>query len=782
MNNAINIIQWNCQGIRPKTGEFASFLNSLKVLPDVILLQETFLKSRHTFKLQGYQIERFDRQDDVSQGGILTCVRDGLSYSSVIASQAPQCFSTTVIARSRRLKIVNFYAPPGKSFSSEELEKILDHQDAIICGDMNAHSPIFGARHSDRRGKIVEDLTHNLNLVVLNTGEGTHLVANGGTSPIDISLASPYWATKTTWKVLNKSLGSDHYIIKMTINDRVVYEALRSPRVNLKTLNWNSFHVKCLASIAQELPSNDLEENTRFITDSIAEAAKNSSTTYKGHQKRPLVPYWTDDCKKAVKVRNRKRAIYRRLRCESSFEEYKRAKGHAQWIIKSAKRACWQKHCASFDGSTGLATLWRTIKGLNGNCSGPRIPPIASDSGSPLGNTEKAETLARSFALASSNANLSPHFAHIKSQHQLNPELFLPDDSHLSDPISISEVYDALRRCGNSSPGPDGIHYEMLRRLPLMSLEGILALFNQSWSSGVVPHSWRRAIVAPILKKGKLPSLPSSYRPISLTSTLCKLLERVIATRLRWFLESKNMLNQYQAGFRKGRGCVDHIVRLTQDIAASSTKKQMTLAVFLDLEKTFDMVWREGIIEQLSKMGVKGKPLEWIHNFLQDRSIQVRVGSALSEPVVVENGTPQGSVLSPLLFIIMMNGIPNPCKGVELSMYADDIALWTTGTSSRAMTTRMQKQLNKTAKFLSANGFKISASKSQAVLFTNSRVKRSEANIRLRIGKEQIPLSPTATFLGIVLDARLSWSAHAEAVKTRCMKRLNAMRAISGSS
>ena len=390
--------------------------------------------------------------------------------------------------------------------------------------------------------------------------------------------------------------------------------------------------------------------------------------------------------------------------------------------------------------------------------------------------------LAGSFALASSNANLSPYFAHIKTQHQLNPELFLPDDFPLSDPISISEVYDALRRCGNSSPGPDGIHYEMLRRLPLLSLEGILVLFNQSWSFGVVPHSRRRAIVIPITKKGKPPSQPSSYRPISLTSTLCKLLERVIATRLRWFLESKNMLNQYQAGFRKGRGSVDHIVRLTQDTAASSTKKQMTLGVFLDLEKAFDMVWREGLIKQHFKTGVKGKPLEWIHNFLQDRSIQVRVGSALSEPLVLENGTPQDSVLGPLLFIIMMNAIPNPCKGVELSMYADDIALWTTGTSSRAMTTRMQKQLNKTAKFLSANGFKISASKSQAVLFTNSRVKRSEANIRLRIGKEQIPLSPTATFLGIVLDAILSWSAHAEAVKTRCMKRLNAMRAISGSS
>ena len=315
----------------------------------------------------------------------------------------------------------------------------------------------------------------------------------------------------------------------------------------------------------------------------------------------------------------------------------------------------------------------------------------------------------------------------------------------------------------------------MLRSLPLLSLEGILPLFNQSWSSGVVPHSWRRAIVVPIPKKGK----PSSYRPISLTSTLCKLLERVIATRFRWFLEIKNMLNQYQAGFRKGRGCMDHIVRLTQDIHPQPRSRWL-LESSWTWKKPSTWFGERGSSSNFPRW--VSRTNHWIHNFLQDRSTQVRVGSALSEPLVLENGTPQGSVLSPLLLIIMMNAIPNPCKGVELSMYADGIALWTTGTSTRAITTRMQKQLNKTAKFLSANGFKISASKSQAVLFTNSRVKRSEANIRLRIGKEQIPLSPTTTFLGIVLDARLSWSAHAEAVKTRCMKRLNAMRAISGSS
>ena len=137
----------------------------------------------------------------------------------------------------RKLNIINLYVPPGRSFSRKELEKILSHQDTIIFGDMNAHSPVFGARHSYRKGKIMENLTLTLNLVILNTGGDIHLATNGSVSPINISLASPNWATKATWKILSKSLGSDHNIMQMIVNDKVLHEDLGLPRVNLKTLN-----------------------------------------------------------------------------------------------------------------------------------------------------------------------------------------------------------------------------------------------------------------------------------------------------------------------------------------------------------------------------------------------------------------------------------------------------------------------------------------------------------------------------------------------------------------
>ena len=157
----------------------------------------------------------------------------------------------------------------------------------------------------------------------------------------------------------------------------------------------------------------------------------------------------------------------------------------------------------------------------------------------------------------------------------------------------------------------------------------------------------------------------------------------------------------------------------------------------------------------------------------------MKVGErAFSRPHHLENGTPQGSVLSPLLFIIMM---ARPIKGVQLSMYADDIALWTTGSKLGNITSSMQKQLNETAKFIFANTFKISTSKSQAVLFRRNRL---DVNVKLSIGNENelLSLSNIATFLGIVLGERLTWSVHAQTVEQRCLKRLNALRAISGRS
>ena len=145
------------------------------------------------------------------------------------------------------------------------------------------------------------------------------------------------------------------------------------------------------------------------------------------------------------------------------------------------------------------------------------------------------------------------------------------------------------------------------------------------------PTSWKEAVLIPVLKPGKDPSDPKSYRPIALTSTMCKLMERMVNSRLVWYLENHNLFSNQQCGFRKGRSTKDHIIQLESSIDKAFANKESTLAVFLDLEKAYDMLWPSGVIIKLEQLGIHGRIVKWIQNFLLNRKIQVRLNGTFSD-------------------------------------------------------------------------------------------------------------------------------------------------------
>ena len=218
--------------------------------------------------------------------------------------------------------------------------------------------------------------------------------------------------------------------------------------------------------------------------------------------------------------------------------------------------------------------------------------------------------------------------------------------SILNSAFKISELKKALNKCRNTAPGQDLLCYEMFRHLSLSSKEFLVKYFNKIWSCGILPSSWKHSIIVPILKPGKVKSDPASYRPIALTSNLCKLYERMIVYRLQWFLEKKGLLNINQSGFRKKRRCLDQLLRLSDDILKGFGQRYCTLAVFLDFEKAYDMIWRNGVLYKLHLLGVDGQLFNWIKSFLESRTFQVRVGSTLSDVFNLLNGVPQGQLLA----------------------------------------------------------------------------------------------------------------------------------------
>ena len=233
-------------------------------------------------------------------------------------------------------------------------------------------------------------------------------------------------------------------------------------------------------------------------------------------------------------------------------------------------------------------------------------------------------------------------------------------------------------------------------------------------------------------------------------------------------MEANNLYNTHQAGFRKNRSCLDQIMRLQNEVENAIHTRKFTVGVFLDFTKAYDMIWIEGLMLKILKLGIGGNMYRWIGDFLTNRTIQVRVGNALSGVKKMENGTPQGSSISPILFLLMINDLPEPTEGVSNAIFADDTALWKTGSDLETVIRQMQVNLTKVRKWCTSWGFKLSKDKTVAVIFTHRLVTDPT---RLEIDGVRLQWKNEARFLGVIFDHRMTWKQHVQHIIDRCKPR-----------
>ena len=242
-------------------------------------------------------------------------------------------------------------------------------------------------------------------------------------------------------------------------------------------------------------------------------------------------------------------------------------------------------------------------------------------------------------------------------------------DEDMETIFSIQELDVVVRRLKTKKAlGPDNIPNEFLRNLPLEFRQEIIHVFNQMLESGTFCPSWRESIAIPIPKPNKDPSNPEDYRILCLTSNLGKVVESMFSARLVWKLEKNNHLPPNQFGFRNRRCTSDALATLTSKIHASINAKKISITIFFDMKRAFDTACHTCILHSLAKKGYAGKSLKFLISFLNERRTKVCINGSLSGSQTLENGVPQGAVLSPILFSVLLSDVPDYSDIGEVTM------------------------------------------------------------------------------------------------------------------
>ena len=543
------------------------------------------------------------------------------------------------------------------------------------------------------------------------------------------------------------------------------------PRWNFKKADWGQFCSISSNTITENLIDDNPDKSTDRFVNAVLLAAKRAVP--RGQVKR-YKPFWNAKLTelKANRDKARRKAESTNLQCDSI--DLRKKQAQLKRAIITEKRETYRHFVASLDFRRDGIKAHNFISSLNNEKKTHKWEPVQANGKTLTNPKEIAATLCKHFSAVS---QLTLNRNERKAVKHGIPTCATDTQHHLfNDPFTLAELELAIHsHKKGKAAGPDKIFPEFLKNLGENARKTLLKLANLTWEKHV-PHSWKKAEITAILKKGKPANSLTSFRPISLTSIICKTVEKMIDRRLRHYLEDAGAISDCQAGFRQHRSTVDQIVKLTQAVKDGFHRKQSTLAVFIDLKAAYDKVWRSLLLRKLSQLHISGNMRKWIKNFLAQRFIRTKFQNAVSNFRQVRQGLPQGAVLSCLLFNVMINDLQQAIErtpGVQCLLYADDVVIWSTSSSVDSLEETMNNVLTNIATWCRNNKMMLNAEKTVFELFTLSTKPHP---IQLTYDRTELARTYDAKYLGVYFDYKLSWAQQIQTAADKAQKRNNLLK------
>ena len=535
-----------------------------------------------------------------------------------------------------------------------------------------------------------------------------------------------------------------------------------------------------LTFLEENLSSIDLNDHPEKILEALTKATQKAidhcfplKEKSNRAKKRSLTPWYDSEIFKGDKTQRRlfrrfiktntaiDHQVYKNFRKELSKKKYRAKKTYFQNLLKEAKN------------SEDKRATWKVITRVFGKKEKKRICPDKVEIGDPSNPSvsECPKVIANV---------LNSHFTNVAKA--LAENLEKTDSKHTDfmgrenlstmylKYIELSEILKEIKKmCVKKAMGLDEIAPKIIKWAPELFAPILLVIFNKCIELGYYPGKMKIGQVAPVHKKGDQDE-KNNYRPITVLTQFNQIFERLLSKRFISFFEKYDIITKKQFGFLK-KHCTEHaILDLKEYLMNKIDRKKIIAVLFLDLQKAFDTVDHEILLQKLYHYGVRGKAYKLLKSYLSGRTQRTKVRNVFSELASVSWGVPQGSVLGPLLFLIFINDLPS-ASDLCPWLFADDTALALSSDSIRDLENRFNCEVKKVHNWLLANRLSVHYMDKTQFMLVQAPNKKNRAitssNFKLFMGDHEIERTDNYKYLGILIDDKLSWDFQ---VKKLCSK------------
>lgn len=775
--NDLTIVSQNIRSVYSNLDDLNLTLSSLSFLPDLVILTECRLQSNKPIPaLTNYTTSATTHHLNQNDG-VVAYVRNTIQANTkeIILDDA-SCIQIEL----QDNIILGIYRSPSNNNAelfinslSSYLESTKSHKNITVTGDLNINL----ISKNNEQSYEFKNRNNFLNMLTMHGILPGHSLPTRDDSCLDhFMLKLDKGKVRAQIAVLNTTI-TDHCMILLALAN------LNLKRNDIKTKVVTDFDQAIISLTEKNLqellfcenPDTLIELLVSKITESLAE---NTKTIRVPKIRRTLKPWITPGILRCIRNRNK---MQKKLRSDPTDEilkiTYRRYRNYCNNLIKKLKRAYEKQQLAA--STKNPKSLWTNIKSItnlqqartdNTHLLRTKSDPLESvdDVNKYFANVGKI--LAEKICLPPNNdcENLvSSSFSNLLNSFALID----------TDPIEVHDILINLKT--ESAPGWDNIPTKFLKLAKKEIVPVIAHMANLCFRHGTFPSYLKRAVITPVYKGGDRDDV-NNYRPISVLSSISKIVEKLMNKRLLSYLEKFRILSESQYGFRQGKSTEDAITDLSSLITDNLDQGKKCLTVFLDLKKAFDTVSVPILLQKLENIGVRGLPLALFKNYLSDRKQCVKIGSFTGQYEDVTYGVPQGSVLGPTLFLVYINDLLNLKVGdARIFSYADDTAIVFTGPNWEAVHSATEKGLSEVYRWLSSNLLTLNAQKTNYICFTINKKTQPKSDLNIKIHNcdaSETCSCPTieklsaTKYLGVQIDENLTWYVHLDLISNRIRK------------